>query len=132
MIQLNIDSNNTGRVVFEFRTEERNGIFVITVQGAINAYHSPSLRAVINKTYLNRQGQMVVVDLTQVDYMDSSGIATLIEGVQLADHHQGKFILVGLVSKKIQHLLEITHLHNLFEQYNTVQDVFEQYSKPAS
>jgi anti-sigma B factor antagonist len=46
--------------------------------------------------------------------MDSSGIATLVEALQLTRKHSGRLILAGL-SERVREIFEIAHLESVFE-----------------
>jgi anti-sigma B factor antagonist len=55
-----------------------------------------------------------MVDLTEVSYMDASGIATLVEGLKTARNRQTTLSLKGLQGR-VRHLFEVTGLLTLFE-----------------
>ena len=55
-----------------------------------------------------------VVDMTEVSYIDISGIATLIEGLKIARHGQNTLCLQGLQGR-VLHLFEFAGLLDLFE-----------------
>ena len=93
---------------------------VIKVSGSLSSAYSPQLRETIKEAFKSKI-RGVVVDLSGVGYMDSSGLATLVEGVQLAEERKSKFVLAGLIQERVQHLLEITRLNNLFERFETVE-----------
>ncbi len=94
----------------------------VRISGPIIATHSPELRTLIAETF--KSGKSMIIDISCCDYMDSSGIATLVEGVQLADTKGAKFILTGAFSEKVKHLFEITRLDALFDEYHsdTIED----------
>ena len=56
----------------------------------------------------------VIFDLTEVPYIDSSGIATLIEGLKIARNRQIAFCLQGLQGRLL-HLFEVTGVLALFK-----------------
>ena len=87
---------------------------VVYVKGEIDLYSSPKLREAILELFGKRQQDKVVVNLTDVPYIDSSGIASLVEGLQAAKAKQARFILVGL-NDGPRHVLELTKLLNVFE-----------------
>ncbi len=105
----------------EVKIRQDKRLFVIRVTGAINMVYSPQLRELIHRAFLE-DVKGVVIDLRKVNYMDSSGLATLVEGVQIAEREKKRFVLTGVVSEMVQHLLEISHLDGLFEQYETVKE----------
>lgn len=61
----------------------------------------------------------VVVDLTKVTYLDSSGLAVLIEGMQKVQEYGGKFAVAG-VQESVQHILELARLDQVFQIYPDV------------
>ena len=87
---------------------------VVYVSGEIDLYSSPKLREAILDLFGKRQQDKVVVNLTDVPYIDSSGIASLVEGLQAAKAKRARFILVGL-NEGPRHVLELTKLLNVFE-----------------
>ena len=58
--------------------------------------------------------QTVVIDMTDVSYLDASGIATLVEGLKIARNRQNILRLKGLQGR-VLHLFEFTGLLDLFE-----------------
>lgn len=87
---------------------------VVYVTGEIDLYSSPKLREAILDLFGKRHQDKVVLNLTDVPYIDSSGIASLVEGLQAAKAKQARFILVGL-NEGPRHVLELTKLLNVFE-----------------
>ncbi len=63
----------------------------------------------------------LIMDLGSVEYMDSSGIATLIEALQHAMRNKMKFVLVG-VGPRVRSAFEITKLIGMFTVCATVED----------
>ncbi|MDP8245888.1 MAG: STAS domain-containing protein [Candidatus Hinthialibacter antarcticus] len=100
----------------------------VRITGPIIATHSPELRTLIAETF--EQGKSMIIDISGCDYMDSSGIATLVEGVQLAESKKSKFILTGAFSEKVKHLFEITRLDALFDEYHcdTIEEAAKQFT----
>jgi anti-sigma B factor antagonist len=85
------------------------------VSGRINVDSSPDLRdrlsAILSERPLPRA---ITVDLAGVSYIETSGIATLIEALRIARHHQTIFCLQGLGGSVLR-LLEVTGVLPLFE-----------------
>jgi anti-sigma B factor antagonist len=83
--------------------------------GQIDVYSSPdlrdSLRAILSKEPLPKT---VTVDLAGVSYIETSGIATLIEALRIARHHQIGFCLQG-VGGSVFRLFEVTGVLSLFD-----------------
>lgn len=61
----------------------------------------------------------MIIDLAKVTYIDSSGVATLIEGLKVARQRQAALRLVGLEGRLL-HLFEATGVLSLFEMGTAV------------
>jgi len=98
----------------EINVKREGSRSVIYVSGDIDLYTSPRLRETVLELFRKRGQQSVIVDLKEVHYIDSSGIASLVEGLQEARKNQARFVLVGL-NEAPRHVLELTRLLNVFE-----------------
>ncbi len=87
---------------------------IVYVSGDIDLYTSPDLRKTVLDLLRNRGQERVIVNLKEVHYIDSSGIASLVEGLQESKKLEARFILVGL-NEAPRHVLELTRLLNVFE-----------------
>ena len=96
------------------RTESLNGgVVVITPVGDIDMSRSPALRSVIQQE-LGRSGvTRMIVDLDEVGYMDSSGLATLVEAMRTAKTGSCDLMLASL-SPRVKSLFEIATLDTVF------------------
>ncbi|MBI3315555.1 MAG: STAS domain-containing protein [Candidatus Omnitrophica bacterium] len=101
----------------EIKSYERDGVTVFQVSGEININTSPDLR----KLFERQSAKKVVVDLQSVSYVDSSGLATLVEMLKRMKLQGGAFGLTGL-SDKVKSLFEITKLDKLFPIFATQED----------
>ena len=93
-------------------TQRSNGEVVILVVGEVDLYSSPELRKAILKT--TSKADIVVVDLGEVAYIDSSGVATLVEGLRSARDRNARFVLAR-PSKAVKQVLELARLDSVFE-----------------
>jgi anti-sigma B factor antagonist len=85
----------------------------VIVRGKVDIHSSPQLRQTL-KPLLTADRKRIYVDLRDVSFMDSSGIATLVEGLQWSREHGGHFILSGL-SRNVQDVFELAKLDTVFE-----------------
>lgn len=95
---------------------------VVYVEGDIDLYSSPELRETVLDLFRKRQQEQIIVNLAEVPYIDSSGIASLVEGLQEARKQNRRFVLVGL-REGPRHVLELTRLLNVFEIAETEEAV---------
>jgi anti-sigma B factor antagonist len=97
---------------------------IISVVGDIDLYSSPQVRQTILDTLNARSDTRVLVDLSGVKYIDSSGIASLVEGLQLARRSQVRFGLCGL-NRAPRQVLELTRLISVFEVFDSVDEAMK-------
>lgn len=103
------------------RTEGR--YTVIALAGEVDMYYSPRARKQILRAL--KDGRPVLVDLTDVRYIDSSGVASLVEGFQLARGANLEFALVG-VSEAAMRVLQLARLDKVFPIYDSVRERVQQ------
>ena len=101
------------------RTDAEKEAAIIEVKGDIDLYSSPQVRQTILDTLNQKTAKRVIVDLTGVRYVDSSGVASLVEGLQLSRKSQVRFALCGL-NKAPRQVLELTRLIKVFEIHDTL------------
>lgn len=93
------------------------------LSGRINVDSSPDLRdrlsAILSERPLPRA---ITVDLAGVSYIETSGIATLIESLRIARRHEIGFCLQGL-SGSVLRLFEVTGASALFEASDCGEEV---------
>jgi len=89
---------------------------VIALEGEIDLYYSPQARDIILKSL--REKRAVLIDLSRVSYLDSSGVASLVEGYQLAKSDGLEFALVGVGNAALQ-VLQLARLDRVFPIYET-------------
>ena len=94
---------------------------IVYVSGDVDLYTSPQLRETVLDLFRKRGQDRIIVNLKDVHYIDSSGIASLVEGLQEAKKIKARFILVGL-NEAPRHVLELTRLLNVFEVAPTEEE----------
>jgi len=88
---------------------------VLPLYGEIDLNVSPQIASTFNDIVQARPPR-VIVDLTNVTYIDSSGLAVLIVGMQQVKEYGGKFALVGL-QNDVRSILETARLDQFFVTY---------------
>ena len=92
---------------------------VIALKGEVDMRHSPTARKVILSSL--EQGLPVMVELSGVSYIDSSGVASLVEGLQLAKNRKIEFALSG-ISTPVMNVLKLARLDRVFTLYAHPED----------
>lgn len=98
-------------------TQEQGGTVVVALAGEIDLQHSPSVRRQLMELMFERRD--VVVDLAAVSYMDSSGIASLVEAYQMARKNATRFVLAA-VSQPVMRVLQLARLDKVFTLADSV------------
>lgn len=96
---------------------EKNGFMILALTGEVDLNYSPAARLQILKCL--KQNKNLLVDLSQVEYIDSSGVASLVEGFQLARQQKQVFALVG-VSRAAMQVLQLARLDKVFPIFDTI------------
>jgi anti-sigma B factor antagonist len=90
---------------------EQSGRVVVALTGEIDMEEAPKVRRALLDCM--KQKRDILVDLSQVTYIDSSGIASLIEGLQAARKQKNDLALVS-VSQRARRVLELARLDKVF------------------
>jgi anti-sigma B factor antagonist len=86
---------------------------VLPLKGEIDLHVSPSVTASLNGM-IEKKPERLVVDLSEVSYIDSAGLAALIEAMQKVEAYGGKFMLAGL-QETVRSIFEISRLDQVFQ-----------------
>jgi anti-sigma B factor antagonist len=89
---------------------------IFDVIGDIDLANSPVVRKALLVELREKKIPRVIMNLQGVKYIDSSGIASLVEGLKASRDVQARFILFGL-SKSAREVLQLSRLIKLFEIY---------------
>lgn len=92
-------------------TEESWGT-VAKISGEVDLHGSPALRKELQACAAAKT-PVLLVDFTDVEYIDSSGLATFIEYVRESSAYGGKIALFGL-KKKVRMIFDLVRLNELF------------------
>lgn len=98
----------------EITVDHREEGDVFHLHGRLGIDSSPALRDRLLAMLLRQSPRAVIVNLSEVDYIDTSGIATLIEGLKIARHRRITLCLKGLQGRLL-HLFRVTGVLALFE-----------------
>ena len=90
---------------------EQSGKIVVALSGEIDMEEAPKVRRALLDSLKKKRD--ILVDLALVTYIDSSGIASLIEGLQAARKQKNDLALVS-VSQSALRVLELDHLQRVF------------------
>jgi anti-sigma B factor antagonist len=95
------------------KIENKDGAVVCYMEGEIDINTAPDIKKNLEKILAKKTPKMII-NFSKVTYVDSSGLATLVEILKFMRTYGGKLRLSNL-SPKIKSLFEITKLEKLFE-----------------
>lgn len=87
---------------------------IFDVSGDIDLANSPEMRKTLLTEMRDKKTPRVIVNLTNVRYIDSSGVASLVEGLKTSRDLGLRFILYGL-SPGAREVLQLSRLLKIFE-----------------
>jgi anti-sigma B factor antagonist len=98
---------------------EVDGLQVLQLAGEIDVYTAPQFREAVN-AILNTGQKHLIIEMSQVSYMDSSGFGTLLSATKRLRPSGGAVTLVN-VNRAIERILRITRLDTIFQTYDNVE-----------
>jgi len=102
----------------DLQTQEIDGTMVVSLTGEVDLQHSPSVRKQLMELMFERRD--VLVNMEAVEYIDSSGIASLVEAYQMARRNATRFVLVA-VSQPALRVLQLARLDKVFTLAETME-----------
>jgi len=99
---------------------DSKGTKVIAISGDIDMYTSPDLRKEL-MLLVQKKVTPLYVDFGGVSYIDSSGIATFVEGLKGMMTYGGKLKFIG-IPERIMEIFCFAKLDRVFEIYGTLND----------
>ena len=97
--------------------------FIVVLAGDVDLHHSPDLHARLVEIAGERPKRLLL-DLSAVPYMDSSGVGTLVEVFRRVTAYKGKLVLFGLTDR-VRSVFEITKLDRFFTIRETLNQAVE-------
>jgi len=99
-------------------TREENGVVIFELDGEVDLETSPQLRAALLE-HVNA-GKAVCVGMKDVAYIDSSGIASLVEAYQTGRRNSTGFAL-ATISDSALRVLQLARLDKVFTIHDTIE-----------
>jgi anti-sigma B factor antagonist len=102
-------------------TREVGNATIVDIVGDITLYNSPEVRRVLLSLLKEKRVLRVIVNLERVKYIDSAGVASLVEGLKTSRDLNSGFALYGL-SRTTREVLELTRLIKVFEVHDNEEE----------
>jgi anti-sigma B factor antagonist len=104
----------------DVETSLRGKTTVLTLRGEIDVYTAPRLRQAIVDV-VDGGTQHLVVDMEKVDFLDSTGLGVMVEGLKRITGREGTLSVVA-TQDKIVKIFDITGLNKAFAMYRSVDE----------
>lgn len=91
-----------------------SSIKVLQPSGILNAITGNQLRREINDIVLSDKNAIILIDLKNVNFVDSSGLGTLVSAMQIIKS-SGSQLFICSVNDQVRMLFELTRMNNVFK-----------------
>lgn len=100
---------------FSIQIRQADQVSLVDLAGRLTSFEGPAFRDAIQR--LLQQGQRnIVLNLTALDYLDSSGIGELVRNYLAVVKKGGAMKVVGL-APKVEEILKVTQLYQVFPEF---------------
>ncbi len=89
---------------------------ILALEGDIDMHRSPEVKEML-EPLITQKIPRILVDFSSVNYIDSSGLATMIETLQRIQSYGGKFAIFGL-RESVRAVFEIARLDQIFKVFS--------------
>ncbi|MEW5922388.1 MAG: STAS domain-containing protein [Candidatus Zixiibacteriota bacterium] len=105
---------------------EQSGVIVLEPKGKIMGGPDATILHERLHELIEQGKKKFVIDLSRVEWMNSTGLGILISGLTTLRNNNGE-LKIANVTEKIKSLLIITKLATVFEAYDTVEDAIQSF-----
>lgn len=109
----------------EITNEQINGATIIHLSGRFDAYAAPAVEVFFQKIGTDLLSS-IIVNLSNVNFIDSTGLATLILGMRRCRQQQGDLILCG-IQQAVRIIFEVTCLDKVLTIASTQEEAIAKF-----
>lgn len=99
-----------------------DGVAVLKLEGKLNMVSAPHLREEVHSC-VTAGNNHVAIDLNDVDFMDSSGLGALINGLK-ATRQAGGDLRIACPSEQVKMVLQLTNIDRVLKAYDSAESAF--------
>ena len=109
------------------KTENINNILVVSFDGVnrFNVLIADSVKDKV-KSLFTAPNTKLVLDLTGIDFIDSTGFGVFLSIMKTANNNYG-FFKISNINDEVMELFKLLQLHNVFEIYKTREDALKSF-----
>ena len=105
----------------EISTRKIDKTIIFDLSGDMDLGNSPAVRKALLREVRENRTPRIVMNLSKVRYIDSSGVASLVEGLKASRDSGSRLILIGL-STSAREVLQLSRLLKIFEIYDNEEE----------
>jgi len=95
---------------------------VLHLTGEVDLHNSPEVRRCLLD--ILKRKKPVIIDFSNLKYIDSSGMATLVEGLNIANKNKLSFMIAGAIGAPLQ-VIKLTRLDQVFTLVESIEEIKE-------
>ena len=118
------------RLNFSATIRNEGPISIVDVAGRLTSFEGGALRNSIAQL-LKEGRKQIVLNLSRLDYLDSSGIGDLVHAYMSVIKRGGEMKVVGL-TQRVEEILKITQLHQVFQEFQDEQSAVRSFPRSGS
>ncbi len=99
----------------DISTREKGKVLIFDIRGDLDAKSASILKERINEKITDGKS-LILINLSDVPYMDSAGLGVLVSGLKNANRLSGDLRIWGL-QDEVKSIFELTRLNKVFQIY---------------
>lgn len=109
----------------KYQVIENEKALAINLSGELDTVTAELLRELLN-SLLQKEKKQVVIDLSGISFINSSGLGALVSASLSFRRDGGRIVLSG-IQGMVSRVFELTRMNRAFEVYSTVQDAMKSF-----
>ena len=106
-------------------TTKSGNVLIINIEGDLDHYTANTIRKKIDAELNKNPINLLILDLSTLDFMDSSGIGLILGRYKLINSLGGKLSIVK-PNENIYKIINMSGLHKILSIYNTVEEAMNE------
>ncbi|HZK34214.1 MAG TPA: anti-sigma F factor antagonist [Bacillota bacterium] len=102
-------------------SKRNKDILIITLEGELDHHHAKGVRQALDRMLEDTSIRYLVLDLSGLCFMDSSGIGVFIGRYKVIKKRDGQTCIAG-VNSQLDKILEVSGLYNILKAYDNVEE----------
>ncbi|HIK37711.1 MAG TPA: STAS domain-containing protein [Geminocystis sp. M7585_C2015_104] len=102
--------------------EIKNNCQIFHLLGQLDAFSEPTFQRVI-LGYINEKANKIVLDLSQIDFIDSSGLGALVRIAKQVESVKGKMAIVS--NARVTQTVKMVRLEKFLKLYNSLDEALK-------